>query len=232
MPNRRQYDREMQALLEGLPQGSRPRLLLHACCAPCSSATLERLVPYFEITVLYYNPNIWPPQEYRRRAGELERFLAETGYNGAPAQHAPAVPSPAPVQLVEEPYRPEAFYAMARGLEEEPEHGARCTACYALRLEEAARYAAFHGFAWFASTLSLSPVKDPVRINALGEALGQKYGVRHLPSEFRKKNGYKRSLELSEEYGLYRQEWCGCEFSAKRLGEERWQELAKSAQKG
>lgn len=204
MPNRINYQRAMEQVLADLQvAGQRPRLLLHACCAPCSSATLERLAGHFDLTVLYYNPNIYPPEEYHRREAELERFVQQAGYR---------------FPVVELPYDPQEFYTAVRWLEQEPEKGARCTECYRLRLEQAARYAAEHGFDWFCTTLSISPMKDPVRINALGEELGARYGVRFLPSEFRKKDGYKRSLELSAEYGLYRQDYCGCVFSKEARG--------------
>lgn len=200
MANRVNYAKEMDKVLASL-EGTRPPLLLHACCAPCSSAVLELLQEHFALTILYYNPNIAPPAEYHRREAELERFLRDAAYLDIP--------------LVELPYRPEEFYEAVRGLEDEPERGERCTVCYRLRLEAAARYAAEHGFPWYTTTLSISPLKDPVRINTLGQELGERYGVRFLPSEFRKRDGYKRSLVLSAEYGLYRQDYCGCEFSAK-----------------
>ena len=205
MANRINYQLEMEKVLASLPAGAKPRLLLHACCAPCSSAVLERLREHFSITILYYNPNIYPPQEYHRREQELERFLQDAGMNG--------------ISLIELPYDPQEFYTAVKGLEAEPERGERCTVCYRLRMEQAARYAAAHGFDWFTTTLSISPVKDPVRINQIGQELAQKYGVAHLPSEFRKKNGYKRSLELSAEYGLYRQDYCGCVFSVRKPAE-------------
>ena len=204
MPNRINYQQQMEGVLRALDEaGQRPRLLLHACCAPCSSATLERLAAHFDVTILYYNPNIYPPEEYRRREAELERFVRDAGYR---------------FPVVELPYDPQAFYAAVQGLEQEPEKGARCTVCYRLRLEQTARYAAQNGFAWFCTTLSISPLKDPVRINALGQELGAQYGVRFLPSEFRKKDGYKRSLQLSAEYVLYRQDYCGCVFSKQARG--------------
>ena len=204
MPNRINYQQQMEGVLRALDEaGQRPRLLLHACCAPCSSATLERLAAHFDLTILYYNPNIYPPEEYRRRETELERFVRDAGYR---------------FPVVELPYDPQAFYAAVQGLEQEPEKGARCTVCYRLRLEQTARYAAQNGFAWFCTTLSISPLKDPVRINALGQELGAQYGVRFLPGEFRKKDGYKRSLQLSAEYGLYRQDYCGCVFSKQARG--------------
>lgn len=201
MANRINYQLEMEKLLASLPAYPKPRLLLHACCAPCSSAVLERLQSCFEITILYYNPNIYPPAEYHRREQELERFLQNAQMQG--------------IQLVEVPYDPMEFYTAVKGLENEPERGERCTVCYRLRMERAADYAAHNGFDWFTTTLSISPVKDPVRINQIGQDLEKKYGIRHLVSEFRKKNGYKRSLELSAEYGLYRQNYCGCIFSVR-----------------
>lgn len=205
MANRINYDREMQAVLDRLDaENLRPRLLLHACCAPCSSATLERLAGHFELSILYYNPNIYPPEEYHRRENELERFVRDAGYSGVP--------------VVELPYEPREFYDAVKGLENEPERGGRCTVCYRLRLERAAQYAAEHGFEWFTTTLSISPVKDPVRLNTIGVELAEKYGLNYLQSEFRKRDGYKRSLVLSAEYGLYRQDYCGCEFSKKARG--------------
>lgn len=206
MPNRINYQQEMEKVLRRLEaEGTLPRLLLHACCAPCSSATLERLADHFDLTILYYNPNIYPPEEYHRREKELERFVQQAGYR---------------FPVVELPYEPQEFYSAVKGLEQEPEKGERCTVCYRLRLEQAARYAAEQGFDWFCTTLSISPMKDPVRINALGAELGAQYGVRFLPSEFRKKDGYKRSLQLSAQYGLYRQDYCGCVFSLRERKEQ------------
>ena len=202
MPTRINYQLEMEKVLRTL-DGTRPKLLLHACCAPCSSATLERLSAHFDLTILYYNPNIYPPEEYHRREAELERFVEQAGY------HYP---------VVELPYDPQEFYSAVAGLENEPARGSRCTVCYRLRMRRAAQYAAEHGFDWFTTTLSISPHKDAKRINAIGQELEQEYGVRHLPSDFKKQNGYLRSLQLSEEYGLYRQDYCGCEFSAKARG--------------
>ena len=203
MANRPNYTQQMDQVLEQLGQ-TRPRLLLHACCGPCSSSVLELLCRHFQVTVLYYNPNIWPAAEYERRQRELARFLG--------------LAHPGEVELVEDTYNPAEFYQAVKGLEDEPEKGGRCTLCYRLRMERAARYAAQHGFEWFTTTLSVSPLKDPVRINQIGRDLEEKYGVKHLPSEFRKRDGYKRSLELSAQYGLYRQAYCGCEFSARARG--------------
>ena len=203
LPNRVNYDKQMQSVLASLGT-DRPRLLLHACCAPCSSAVLERLAESFELSLLYYNPNIDPPAEYYRREAELERFVEQAGFL---------------YPVIELPYDPQEFYTAVRGLEQEPEKGARCTVCYRLRLEQTARYAAAHGFEWFCTTLSISPLKDPVRINEIGQELAARYGLHWLPSEFRKREGYKRSLTLSAEYGLYRQEYCGCVFSRQARGE-------------
>lgn len=200
MANRVNYPKLMEQVLQGLGD-SRPRLLLHACCAPCSSAVLELLSGYFDITILYYNPNIWPAQEYHRRAGELRHFVEQANLPG--------------IQLVEDNYNPQEYYTAVQGLENCPERGDRCTVCYQLRMERAAQYAAQHGYDWFCTTLSISPRKDAEKINQLGRQLEQKYGVSHLPNEFKRREGHKRSLELSQEYGLYRQDYCGCEFSAR-----------------
>ena len=189
MSNQLNFSQQMDEVLKTLGS-TRPRLLLHACCGPCSSAVLERLCRYFDITVLYYNPNTWPAEEYHRRGEELERFVA--------AAH------PLGVTVVEDRYDPQEFYSAVAGLENEPERGSRCTVCYRLRMRRAA--------------LSISPHKDAKRINAIGQELEQEFGVKHLPSDFKKQNGYLRSLQLSEEYGLYRQDYCGCEFSAKARG--------------
>ena len=203
MATQRNYAQQMDAVLATLGD-TRPRLLLHACCGPCSSAVLEQLCRYFEITVLYYNPNTWPAAEYYRRGEELQKFVA--------AAH------PLGVTVVEDTYDPQQFYTAVAGLENEPERGERCTVCYRMRLERAAQYARAHGFNWFTTTLSISPVKDPVRLNTIGCELAQQYGLNYLQSEFRKKDGYKRSLALSAEYGLYRQDYCGCIFSKQERG--------------
>ena len=186
------YQQHMEQRLAAL--SGRPRLLLHSCCGPCSSAVIERLAEHFELTVYYYNPNIYPEAEYRRRAEEQARLLDRLGVPLTPAAYVPAE-----------------FEKIGMG--EEPEGGARCKACYALRLEETARYAKEHGFLWFCSTLSVSPHKNAAWLNELGQALAEKYGLAWLPNDFKKKNGFLRSLQLSEEYGLYRQSWCGCRYS-------------------
>ncbi len=178
--------------------GIRPKLLLHACCGPCSSYVLEYLGNFFEITILYYNPNIYPEKEYTRRRDELKRFLKDASYS---------------VCFVEEDYLPEVYYQTVKGYEESPERGERCFLCYQLRMEKAAEYAKDHHFDYFTTTLSISPHKDASKINEIGEQLEKKYGVSYLYADFKKKNGYLRSLELSKEYHLYRQDYCGCVFS-------------------
>ena len=205
--NRQNYQREMDQLIQKLEsEGRVPSLFLHACCAPCSSYVLEYLSRYFDITLFYYNPNISPAAEYTERVEEVKRLLREM-----PLVH--------PVHFMEGSYNPEVFYEAVKGHEEDPERGERCTICYRLRLEEAARRAAEGGFDYFTTTLSISPLKDCERLNAIGDAMGEKYGVAHLHADFKKKNGYRRSTELSREYHLYRQNYCGCVFSKKEAEE-------------
>lgn len=199
--NQRNYQRELEQIIKNNANESRvPRLLLHSCCAPCSSYVLEYLSEYFEITVFYYNPNISPAREYEKRVQE-QRSLIER----LPAKH--------PIRLEVGPYEPERFYAMAKGFEKEPEGGERCFGCYRLRLEEAAKLAAEGGYDYFTTTLTISPLKNARKLNEIGEELEAIYKVEHLPSDFKKKNGYKRSVELSALYGLYRQNYCGCAYS-------------------
>lgn len=211
------YERELDLILASLPgvsgqAGAKPRLLLHACCAPCSSYVIEYLAGYFDITLFYYNPNIHPTAEYDRRLQELKDFL-------------PRFPAAKGISLIEGGYEPEDFF-QATGVREEPdlrqeaEKGERCRRCYELRLRAAYRAACEGGFDWFTTTLSISPFKDAGKINAIGKALEQEGGrdgsrPLFLPSDFKKKGGFKRSLELSAEYGLYRQDYCGCVFSAR-----------------
>ena len=193
------YQKWLDETIAGLG-GRAPSLLLHACCAPCSSYVLEYLSQYFSITLFYYNPNISPEAEYHKRVGEVERLIA-------------AQPAKYPVRLAEGTYDPERFFEMAKGHETDPERGERCTLCYRMRLEETARYARDNGFEWFTTTLSLSPYKDAERLNAIGAELEKQYGVKYLHSDFKKRGGYLRSIELSRVYGLYRQNYCGCVFS-------------------
>ena len=181
-------------------EGKTPSLFLHACCAPCSSYVLEYLSRYFRITVFYYNPNIYPAEEYRARVSELSRLIS-------------VLPAKNPIALLEGEYDPAVFYACAEGMEDLPEGGERCFACYRLRLAESAKLAKEKGFDFFASTLSLSPYKNAKKLNEIGRELSAQYCVSWLPNDFKKKNGYKRSIELSKEYDLYRQDYCGCVFS-------------------
>ena len=195
------YQKELDRLLERLKSEERvPRLLLHSCCAPCSSYVLEYLNRYFEITVFYYNPNIYPESEYTKRIWEQQELISRM-----PFLH--------PVSFLAGPYDQERFYEMARGLEHVKEGGERCLKCYELRLSKAARMAVKTEADYFTTTLSISPLKNADRLNEIGMRLGEEYGVPYLPSDFKKKNGYKRSIDLSREYDLYRQDYCGCEFS-------------------
>lgn len=212
----RNYSKELERLIQQFQREERvPRLLLHVCCAPCSSAVLEYLSQYFAITLLYYNPNISPREEYDKREAELKRLVSEMEL-----VHL--------VDLLPCDYDGQAFVEAARGLEGEPEGGARCEACFRLRLEYAAQEAARLHFDYYTTTLTISPMKNAPLLNQLGEEMGEKYGVAHLPSDFKKKNGYKRSVELSKEFGLYRQDYCGCAFSkAQREREKREKEERK-----
>ena len=205
------YQKELEKLIEGQQKAGRvPRLFLHACCAPCSSYVLEYLSRFFSVTVFFYNPNISPKEEYEKRVSEIQRLIREMEF-----VH--------PVAFIEGEYKPEDFYEMARGLENVPEGGERCFRCYRLRMEEAARLAEQGDYDYFTTTLSISPLKNAGKINEIGQELSQIYKVEHLPSDFKKKNGYKRSIELSHEYGLYRQNYCGCVFSKRESMEKQQQ---------
>lgn len=198
---KRNYQKELDQLLEAFEkEGRRPKLLLHSCCAPCSSYVLEYLSQYFDVTVYYYNPNIFPPEEYEARAEEQERLIGEMGLSGV-------------VSFETGEYRPEDFYAVAKGHEKEEEGGERCSACYELRLRHAAQKAAEGGYDYFTTSLSISPLKNSEKLNEIGQELSRQWGVPYLVSDFKKKNGYKRSVELSREHDLYRQDYCGCVYS-------------------
>ena len=202
------YQKELDKVIQHCSaEGRVPTLLLHSCCAPCSSYTLEYLSQYFKITVFYYNPNIYPEKEYHKRVAEQKRFIE-------------ALPVKYPVDFVEGVYDTERFYAMARGLEHVAEGGERCFKCYELRLREAAILAKQGGYDYFTTTLTISPLKNARKLNEIGGRLAEEYGVCHLPSDFKKRNGYKRSIELSAEYGLYRQDYCGCVFSMRARQQE------------
>jgi len=197
----RQYQKEMETLIASL-DGERPALLLHSCCGPCSSAVLERLTPHFAVTVFFYNPNILPAEEFEKRLFWLRRLLAEAPFARDTALIVPERDE-------------DAFRAAAAGMEHLPEGGARCASCFELRLRRTAEAAREGGFPYFATTLTVSPHKNAPLINALGERLAGETGVRWLPSDFKKRDGYRRSIELSREYGLYRQAWCGCGWPKK-----------------
>jgi hypothetical protein len=210
--NKRNYQRELEQILAGLDEKGEgqstgehksSRLFLHSCCAPCSSYVLEYLCGYFEITVFYYNPNIVNKEEYDRRVSEQKRLIE--AYNREKRGFF--------IDIIDGDYEPEKFYAAAKGLEKCPEGGERCFKCFDLRLRETAKRAAQGEYDYFATTLTISPLKNADKLNEIGEALSAEYGVKWLPSDFKKKNGYKRSVELSAEYDLYRQNYCGCVFS-------------------
>ena len=201
--NKVNYQKELDRVIDRhQAAGEVPRLLLHVCCAPCSSYCLEYLSSYFDITVYYYNPNISIKEEYEYRLSEEKRFISLKEFKY-------------PVKLTESEYRPEDFFAAVKGLEKEPEGGLRCKECFKLRLEASAKKAKEQGFDYFTTTLTISPLKNAALLNEIGAEMGEKYGVNWLYSDFKKKEGYKRSIELSREYDLYRQNYCGCVFSRK-----------------
>lgn len=183
-----------------ISKGGRPSLLLHSCCAPCSSYVLEYLSQYFNISLLYYNPNILPEEEYCKRLNELTHLVADLGLNNS-------------IKIYSKEYNPDVFLQAVKGLEGEPEGGKRCAVCFELRLKEAALMAKNLGCDYFTTTLSISPHKDSKLLDEIALALEQEYGVKRLPSDFKKRGGYQRSVELSHKFGLYRQDWCGCPFS-------------------
>ena len=199
--NKINYQRELEKIIDKNKKENRiPTLLLHSCCAPCSSYCLEYLSEYFEITDLYYNPNITDEAEYRHREEELSRLISEQ-----PHLH--------PVTFISGNYEPEKFWEISRGLEKCPEGGERCFKCYELRIREAAEYARRGGFDYFTTTLTISPLKNAQKLNEIGFKVADETGTVWLPSDFKKKGGFQRSTELSSEYGLYRQNYCGCVFS-------------------
>ena len=184
-----------------------PSILLHSCCAPCSSHVISTLTPYFNITILYYNPNIEPYEEYLKRKEEEIRFLKE-------------YPNINKLDIIDCDYDNDKFKTMSKGLEDAPEGGARCFKCYRLRLEKTAEIAKEKGYDYFGTTLTVSPYKNSSKLNEIGEELEKEYNVKYLYSDFKKKNGYKHSIELSKEYNLYRQDYCGCVFSKRNKIEE------------
>lgn len=199
--NKVNYQLELDKIIEkNAKDGIVPKLLMHSCCAPCSSYCLTYLAEYFEITIMYYNPNISPESEYQKRVAEQIRLIG-------------ALKVKHPISFIEGKYDPEHFYEMAKGLEDVPEGGVRCFACYEMRQREAAIYAKAHGFDYFTTTLSVSPHKNAQKLNEIGLKLADEYEISYLVSDFKKRGGYLKSIELSKEYGLYRQDYCGCEFS-------------------
>lgn len=203
------YQKELDKTLEQLDKEAKvPTLLLHSCCAPCSSYVLEYLSQYFQITVFYYNPSIYPESEYTKRILEQQTLIGQ-------------MKSKHPISFMAGAYDKERFYAMAEGMETLKEGGARCMKCYELRLREAAEVAKKGNFDYFTTTLSISPMKNAVKLNEIGMRLAEEYQVAYLLSDFKKKNGYKRSIELSKEYGLYRQDYCGCEFSKREREQQK-----------
>lgn len=210
---KRNYQKELDQILDTMEKPK--KLFLHSCCAPCSSYVLEYLAQYFEITVFFYNPNISPDTEYQYRVNEIQRLIEES------KEHYKY-----PITFMEGDYEPEVFYQMAKGMEELPERGERCYHCYEQRMREAARKAAEAGADYFTTTLSISPMKNAQWINEIGERLSQEFHINHLPSDFKKRNGYKRSIELSKEYDLYRQDYCGCVYSKRER--ERQSRVRKS----
>lgn len=195
------YQKEMEAQISSL-RGSRPSLLLHSCCGPCSSYVLECLTKHFGVTVFFYNPNIYPREEYEKRLAAQRRLLRDM-----PADIG------AKVDFIQAEYDPQSFSGALKGLEDEPEGGARCARCISMRMEAAARTAGERGFEFFTTTLSVSPHKDAELINHTGGLLAEKYEVGYLFADFKKRDGYRRSVALSEKYGLYRQNYCGCRYS-------------------
>lgn len=197
----RNFHKEMLKLAGQLhKEGKVPRLLLHSCCAPCSSNCIEVLLKYFMVTVFYYNPNISSDEEYKKRVAEQIRFIKEFD-------------TPNKVEFIEGDYEPDVFFKEVKGLEKEPEGGKRCFKCYELRLRKTAELAKAEAYDYFTTTLTISPLKNSVKLNETGLKLQEEYGVNYLLSDFKKQEGYKRSIELSKEYGLYRQNYCGCVYS-------------------
>lgn len=217
MANQRNYQKEMEQVISRQKQdGHVPALLLHSCCAPCSSYVLETLSRDFSITVFYYNPNIYPEEEYWKRVEEQKEFIRRL-----PAVH--------PISFMEGVYDKENFYQTVKGMEQIPEGGERCFACFRMRLGEAVKKAKEGNFDYVTTTLTISPMKNAGKLNEIGEELCKKEGVCWLPSDFKKKNGYKRSTELSREYGMYRQDYCGCVFSLREREQEKKEHLAQSS---
>ena len=208
----RNYQRELDRIIQKRGQKT-PRVLLHSCCGPCSSAVLEYITQYFDVTLLWYNPNLYPKEEFDRRFRTQVELIEKMGLADK-------------VDILAEPWKSEDYYRRVKGLENEPEGGKRCAECFRLRLLETARLAKHYGYDYFCTTLTLSRHKDAVLINTIGEEIAKAVGVSWLPTDFKKRNGENRSIELSEQYGLYRQLYCGCEFSLRKR-----EETAKAPEK-
>jgi len=201
------YNLVMESIIETIKkEEKKPKLLLHTCCAPCSSAVIKRLSEFFQITVFYYNPNIEPKEEYQKRKEEQKRFLKERKE---------------PINFLDCDYEKEEFEKISKGLEQEKEGGARCPLCFRLRLEKTAQVAKEKNFDFFGTSLTVSPYKNEQTLNQIGEYLEKEYRISFLYSDFKKKNGYKESIELSKKYNLYRQDYCGCRFSKEQREEEK-----------
>ena len=208
----RNYQKELDRIIQKRGQKT-PRVLLHSCCGPCSSAVLEYITQYFDVALLWYNPNLYPKEEFDRRFKTQVELIEKMGLADK-------------VDILAEPWKSEDYYRRIKGLENEPEGGKRCAECFRLRLLETARLAKHYGYDYFCTTLTLSRHKDAVLINSIGEEIARATGVSWLPSDFKKRNGENRSIELSEQYGLYRQLYCGCEFSLRKR-----EEAAKAPEK-
>ncbi len=212
---KRNYQDELDQIIRAAGE-TKPRVLLHSCCGPCSSAVLEYLTQHFEVTLLWYNPNLYPEGEFEKRRSTQLELIEKMGLGES-------------VRVLLEPWRSEEYYRAAAGLENEPEGGKRCTECFRLRLRETARIARLHGFDYFCTTLTLSRYKDAVRVNTLGEQIAAETGVRWLPSDFKKRGREQRSTQLARQYGLYQQRYCGCEYSLRSREEHDAAEAATAS---
>jgi predicted adenine nucleotide alpha hydrolase (AANH) superfamily ATPase len=212
---KKNYQKELDAILESIKKEKEmPSLLLHSCCAPCSSYVLEYLASHFNIVLFYYNPNIFPREEYEKRRDEQLHLVKQMAL-------------PRPVSFVEGKYEPQRFFKDVSGLEQEPEGGRRCALCFAIRLKVAAEEAKRIGARYFTTTLSVSPHKDAVLLHKIGEETARRVGVAYLPGDYKKKGGYQRSIVLSNQYGLYRQNYCGCIFSQKEAEQRIFERIDK-----
>ena len=225
MANKINYQKLMEDLIKEncMDNNCTPRLLLHSCCGPCSTYCIQTLSEYFKVTVFYYNPNIYPPEEYHMRAQEQKRFIDEFPVKN-PVHFVEGVYDTRRfydmARGMEADYEPELFEKMAKGHENDPERGPRCAKCFRLRLEETAKYAKEGTYDYFCTTLSISPLKNAEKLNEIGKDLESQYGVRYLFSDFKKKEGYKKSTEISKQYDMYRQYYCGCVFSKEQRDRE------------